>query len=402
MTRPTRTLAACALGLAAALLPAAPWAQDSQARRGFQITITQPVMQEVVFGKTKIAAEVKIDDPRLVDRVEFLVGDKVVFVDREPPYEFFYDFGEEQRSWVIRAVAWHKEGVSVSDVSITRKQAFFNVAEVNRVVLWISATDKHGDYVTDLKREEFHVFEDDREQELIDFYVETRAINLAILIDTSGSMRDKIKEVHQAAGAFVDTLRDIDQALVIDFDDNVFLIQDLTSDRAALREAITSTEPIGATSLYDAIHAAYRKIGSIDGRKAAILLSDGEDTSSQFGFKRVLDEAKSNNTLLYAIGVGGGTMDKGVLNEFAQVTGGKAFFVDHAEELSDVYQRIADELRNQYYLTYSTSNAAWDGHWIKIRVESDRPGVKIRARSGYFAVRHGDRAAPAAAPRAGG
>jgi Ca-activated chloride channel family protein len=366
-------------------------AQDAQQRRGFSITITQPAMQEVVFGKTKIAAKVEIDDPSLVDRVEFVIADEVAFVDREPPYEFFHNFGEEQRSWVVRAIAWHKEGVSVSDVTITRKLAFSNIEEVNRVILWISATDKKGEFITDLERDEFKVFENDKEQRIIDFYAETRPITMAILIDTSGSMRDKIREVHAAAGAFVDTIRDIDNALVIDFDDNVFLIQDLTNDHEALKEAITSTEPLGATSIFDAVHAAYRKIGKIDGRKAVILLSDGEDTSSQFGFKRVLNEAKTNNTIVYTIGVGGGSIDRNVMEEFAQNTGGKAFFVKKADELSEVYQRIADELGNQYYLTYSTDNEDWDGHWVKIRVESKRPGVKVRARRGYFAVRKGEK-----------
>jgi len=379
--------------LAVGVVCAAALAQDAQRRRGFSVTITEPVMQEVVFGKTKIAAAVEIDDPDLVDRVEFVISDDVVFVDREPPYEFFHNFGEEQRSWVVRAIAWHEEGVSVSDVVITRKLAFSNIEEVNRVILWISATDKQDNYITDLQRDEFQVYENDVEQKIIDFYAETRTITMAILIDTSGSMRDKIREVHNAAGSFVKTLREIDQALVIDFDDNVFLIQDLTNDHEALREAITSTEPLGATSLFDAVHAAYRKIGQIDGRKAIILLSDGEDTSSQFGYKRVLQEAKSNNTILYTIGVGGGSIDKGVLKEFAEVTGGKAFFVKKADELGAVYQRIADELGKQYYLTYSTTNENWDGHWIKIRVDSERPGVKIRARRGYFAVRTGDRRA---------
>ena len=367
-------------------------AQDVERRRGFRIAITQPANQEVVFGKTKIAAEVQIANPDLVERVEFYVGDELVFVDREAPYEFFHDFGEAQRSWIVRAVAWHEEGVSVSDASITRKVTFSNVEEVNRVILWISATNKQGEFVTDLGREEFRVFENDVEQRVIDFYAEDRPITLAILIDTSGSMRDKIKEVHKAAGAFVDTLREIDRALVIDFDDNVFLIQDLTFDHEALKESITSTEPLGATSLFDALHAAYRKIGQIEGRKAVILLSDGEDTSSQFSYKRVLEEAKSNNTILYTIGLGGGpggSVDRGVLKEFAEVTGGKFFFVKKAADLSDVYERIAEELRKQYYLTYSTSNENWDGHWIRIRVDAGRPETKIRARSGYFAVRTG-------------
>jgi len=363
-------------------------AQDTERRRGFSVTITEPVNQEVVFGKTKLAAKVEIDDPALVDRVEFMVGDEIVFVDREAPYEFFHDFGESARSWVVRAVAWHVEGVSVSDVIVTMKVTFSNIERVNRVLLWISATDKHDEFVGDLVRENFRLFEADQEQQIIDFYAETRAITLAFVIDASGSMRDKIEQVHIAAGAFVDTLRDIDQALVIDFDDNVFLIQDLTSDRAALKQAIESTEPLGATSLYDALHAAYRKIGTIEGRKALILLSDGEDTSSRMGYKRVLEEAKSNNTILYTIGIeGDGSFDRGVLKELAETTGGKSFVVKKAEELSGVYQRIADELGKQYYVSYSTTNENWDGHWVPIRLEATRPEIKLRARRGYFAVR---------------
>jgi len=376
-------------GVLALLLAGAVAAQDAQRRKGFSIEITQPANQEVVFGKTQLAAKVTIDDPKLVDRVEFAVADQVVFIDREPPYECYYDFGEQSRSWVVRAVAYHVEGVSVSDAIITRKLQFSTIEEVNRVILWISATDKQDNFVTDLKREDFEVYEDDVKQRVIDFYVEDRPITMAILIDTSGSMHDKIAEVHKAAGSFVDTLRAEDSALIIDFDDNVFLIQDLTSDHDLLKAAITSTEPIGATAIYDALHASYRKIGSIYGRKTIVVLSDGEDTSSQFSFNRVLGEAKTNNTMIYSIALGGGDFGArtNVLKELSEVTGGKFFYVRKAEELADTYERIAEELRKQYYLTYATSNEEWDGHWVKIKVESERPGIKIRARRGYFAVR---------------
>ena len=383
---------AIAYAAAAGLLSSgAPHAQDSQPRKGFSITITEPVNQEIVFGKTRIVAEVKLDEPELLDRVEFMVGDEVVFVDREAPFECFHDFGEESKSWVIRAVAHHTEGVSVSDSTITRKMKFATIERVNRVILWVSATDKNNNFVTDLKREDFVVSEDGRDQQVLDFYAEDRPITMALLVDTSGSMHDKMKEVHLAAGAFVDSLRPIDQALVIDFDDNVFLIQDLTSDHSLLKAALTSTEAIGATSMYDALHASYRKIGTLDGRKAIIVLSDGEDTSSQFGFQRVLEEAKSNNAIIYGIALGGGASGarKDVLGEFAEVTGGEMFVVKKASELGETYSRIAEELGRQYYLTYSTTNTEWDGRWIKLKVESKRPGVKIRARRGYFAVRAG-------------
>ena len=365
-------------------------AQDARKRRGFEIAITHPANQDIVFGRTKITADVKIADVTRVERVEFFVGGELAFVDREFPFECVYDFGEASRSWIIRAVAHHVEGVEVSDAVITRRLKFATIERVNRVVLWVSARDKEGNFITDLKKEDFRIYESGVEQKVIDFYAETRPITMAILLDTSGSMKDKIKEVHKAAGAFVGSLRPIDQALVIDFDDNVFLIQDLTSDLEALEEAITSTEPLGATSLYDALHAAYRKIGEIDGRKVIVLLSDGEDTSSQFGYKRVLEEAKSNNTMIFSIGLGGGyggAPSKGVLTEFSEVTGGRFFYVKKTEQLAKTYLEIAEELGKQYYLSYSTTNDRWDGHWIKLKVESERDNVDVRARRGYFAVR---------------
>jgi VWFA-related protein len=391
VTRKFHPAAAPVLALGLLICITALSAQDAQQRRGFSIAITQPANQEVVFGKTKIAAEVKIDEPSMLDRVEFIVGDETIFVDREPPFECFFDFGEAQRSFVVRAVAHHRENVTVSDAVITRRLKFATIEQVNRVILWVTAADKKGNLVTDLTRDDFEIFENDEQQRVIDFYREERPITMAILIDTSGSMQGKIEEVHAAASAFVDTLRDEDRALIIDFDDKVFLIQDLTSDHLALKEAIESTEPLGATSIYDAIHAAYRKIGTIDGRKVVILLSDGEDSASQFGFDRVLEEARTNNTMIFTIGLGieGGTPKKNVLKEFSDSTGGRYFFIRKAGQLAGTYERIAEELRSQYYLTYSTTNETWDGHWIRIKVDSKRDGVDIRARKGYFAVRKG-------------
>jgi VWFA-related protein len=377
------------VGLVGALLATLLPAQAPTRRRGFAIAITEPANQSIVFGKTKIVATVKVEQPDLVDRVEFLVGDKVIFVDRELPYECVHDFGEDSKSWIIRAIAYHKEDVSVSDAVITRKIPFTVVEHVNRVVLWISATDKKGNFVTELDRADFRVYEDGDEQEILDFYREDRPITMGILLDSSGSMREKLKEVHGAASSFVDTLREEDRAMVIDFDDKVFLVEDLTADQERLKKAITSTEAIGGTAIYDVLHATYRKIGQMQGRKAIVLLSDGEDTASQFGFQRVLEEVKSNSALIYSIGLGGGGQGprKSVLKDFSDYTGGRPYFVKKAAELGQVYQRIAEELRTQYYIAYSTTNTEWDGRWIKIEVETDRKDLELRARRGYFAVR---------------
>ncbi len=367
------------------------FAQDAERRKGFSIRITAPKDQEPVFGKTRIAAKLKMDEPEFLDRVEFLVGDQVVFVDREAPFECTYDFGKEPKAWIIRAVAYHKEGPTVSDAVITRKlrAGLVQTEEVNRVLLWITVTDREDTLITDLHREEFTVFEDGKKQKILEFYLEDRPISLAILLDSSGSMQDAMEEIHKAAGSFVDTLRPEDQALVIDFDERVFLVQDLTPDHDALKEAITTTEAIGGTALYDALHAAYRKLRDIQGRKAIVLLSDGVDSASQLGFKRVLEEAKSNNVMIFAIGMGNSFSDSSnrqVLKEFSSSTGGRSFFIKRSDQLGGIYRRIAEELRTQYFLTYSTAIQEWNGHWVKLKAVSSDPSHKVRARKGFFAV----------------
>jgi VWFA-related protein len=382
-----------ALLVLASMAPAA--AQDAEKRRGFSIRIVAPTPDEFVLGRTKIQAEVRAEVPSDVDRVEFLVRDKVIFVDREPPYECVHDFGEESKAFVIRAVLYHREGFSVSDVVVTRKITIEAFEEVNRVILWVTVSDKTDSPVGELSKDNFTVLEDGVPQTIRDAMLEDRPITMAIVLDSSGSMRDAMPEVHQAAAGFVETLRPQDKALVIDFDDKVFLIQELTSDQALLKEAVSSTEALGSTALYDGLHAAYRKLRGIEGRKAIVLLSDGDDTSSQLAYDRILEEAKAQSVLVYGIGLG--EVRKSVLKELSETTGGRAFFVAKASQLADVYRKIADELRRQYYLSYSTTNTKWDGRFIKLEVKSKNPEWSVRARRGYFAVRGG--AGSGAAPK---
>jgi Ca-activated chloride channel family protein len=380
-----RTVACAALVAVAFVAPVA--GQDAERRRGFSIHIVAPAADEFVLGRTKIQAEVHAEVPGDVDRVEFLVRDKVIFVDREAPYECVHDFGEESKAWVIRAVLYHREGFSVSDVIVTRKITVESFEEVNRVILWVTVTDRAGGLIGDLSKENFTVFEDGVQMTIRDFILEDRPITMAIVLDSSGSMRDALPDVHQAAAAFITTLRPQDKALVIDFDDRVFLIQELTPDQTLLKEAVMSTEALGSTALYDALHAAFRKLRGIEGRKAIVLLSDGDDTSSQLAYDRILEEAKAQNVLIYGIGLG--DVRKSVLKELSETTGGRAFFVAKASALEDVYRKIADELRRQYYLSYSTTNKKWDGRFIKLEVKSKNPDWSVRARRGYFAVRGG-------------
>jgi VWFA-related protein len=371
-------------------------------RKGFEIEITSPRTGDFRFGRAEITAAVKAEDPSLVERVEFYVDERLVFIDREAPYACVFDFGTEPRSYVIKARAYHTEGVSVTAVSITRRVVLNYQIVVNRVVLNANVQDKNRRFVLDLKREDFRLTEDGTPQEILDFYVEQRPVVLCLLLDSSGSMQGRMETVHLAAGKFVEALSPEDQALVIDFDEKVFLLQDFTRDAKLLKEAIDSTYAEGGTALYDAVFASYRKLKDVEGRKAIVILSDGEDTNSKFSYQRVLEAAKTNDTVIYSIGLGTSLLElgiRGALKELAEETGGRAFFPNRAEELQDVYRQLAEELKSQYYLTYAPTNDAWDGSWRKIRLEvTGRDGLEVRTRRGYYAVRRAHPAGTAAAP----
>ena len=380
---------ATAAALALVLQPLG--AQEVSKRKGFEIAITSPVSGDFVFGRTEILAEVKAAEPTLVEKVEFYVDDKLIFIDKEPPYSCFYDFGSEPRSYVLRAKAFHREGVTVTATSITRKVILNYQVSVNRVVLFATAQDSDRRFVLDLKKEDFRLEEDEKPQEILDFYLEQRPVVLCLLLDSSGSMQGRMDKVHLAADKFVESLAAEDQALVIDFDEKVFLLQDFTRDVKLLKEAIDSTVAEGGTALYDALFAAFRKLKDTKGRKAIVILSDGEDTNSKFVYQRVLEAAKTNEVLIYSIGLGISILDvsaHSVLKELAEETGGRSFFPGKAEELEGVYQQIAEELRSQYYLSYSPTNEDWNGKWRKIRLSAQRKkDVDVRTRKGYYAVR---------------
>src|SRR5207245_5239740 len=204
------------------------------------------------------------------------------------------------------------------------------------------------------------------------------------------SMQPSMDTVHAAAGRFVENLGPEDRSLVIDFDEKVYLLQDVTADKALLRTAISSTSALGGTALYDALYASYRKLRGIDGRKAIILLTDGDDTASKFSFRRVLDQAKISDIIIFPIGLGTSVMDiapRPILKSLAEETGGRAYFPDKVQELDGVYDEIASELKNQYYISYEPKNDNWDGRWRKIKLTAPGRDLEIRTRSGYYAVR---------------
>src|SRR5262249_30172807 len=158
------------------------------------------------------------------------------------------------------------------------------------------------------------------------------------------------------------------------------LLADLTSDRDVLKEAIEGTDADGGTAIYDALYVSYYKMKHIEGRKAIALLTDGEDTSSKFSFQKVTELTRTNDVIIYPIGLGASIMDvaiRGTLKQLADDTGGRSFFPKNATDLKAVYDAIATDLRSQYYITYSPKNRALDGTWRTIKLECRSADVHV-------------------------
>lgn len=260
------------------------------------------------------------------------------------------------------------------------------------------AVSEAGRFVTDLEEAEFEVFEDGVKQNVSFFSRKQQPIALAILLDTSNSMEDKLATAQQAAIGFAKRLRPEDVAEVIGFSTQVRILQPFTSEPAAIERAIKDTNADGSTALYNAIYISLKELKKIKARsedeirrQAIIVLSDGDDTSSLLPYEEVLDLAKRSETAIYTIGLrppdlGRATFKEAeyVLRTLAQETGGRSFFPSHVNELTKIYDSISQELSSQYSLAYSSKNPSRNGAWRRIVVRVTRPGLVTRTRQGYF------------------
>jgi Ca-activated chloride channel homolog len=285
----------------------------------------------------------------------------------------------------VAAVAVHAQGQRIR-------------SGIELVSLNVTVTDGSGKYATDLTEPEFEVYEDGAKQNLTFFSKTQQPIALALLLDTSASMDERMGIAQEAAIGFAKQLHKDDQAEVIDFDSQVRILQAFTNDSAALEKAIRQTTPNGSTSLYNALYIALKDLKKVKAettsdirRQAIVLLSDGDDTSSLIEFDQVLDLAKRSETVIYSIGLRQGEIARRefkeaefVLKQLSNETGGRAYFPTDARELQKIYQSIWDELSSQYALAYSSSNPKRDGAWRRVQVRVVKPGLTARTKLGYY------------------
>lgn len=291
---------------------------------------------------------------------------------------------------------------------------------VNVVSVFFNVKDKHGTLIPNLKKEDFDVLEDGKPQTIKYFTAESNLpLTLGILIDSSGSQRNVLDMEKEVGGAFLkQILTDKDEAYVIDFNVDATLVQDYTRDVRRLQNALNKvkintgftsvgipggggapvpTAPQRGTVLYDAVYlSAHDMLAKEVGRKAMILLTDGQDEGSQLKLKDAIEAAQRADAMVYVLlcadrgsygsfGMGGYS-GEGEMQKLTQAAGGRVINVGNKfDKLREAFDQIAAELRSQYNLGYTPSNASLDGSYRKLEIKS-KENYKIQARAGYYAT----------------
>jgi Ca-activated chloride channel homolog len=295
--------------------------------------------------------------------------------------------------------------------------------ETNLTNIFFTAADKNKRFISDLKAEDIRVFEDGQPQEIFTFQTNIDLpLSLAILIDTSASEERTLPDLKVAGRAFLENLlRDKDEAAIVSFTGETTLEQGFTGNLERLRRAIdrvefippsgyigggvvvNGTPPIsgtnqslaGSTAIWDAVWATSEELIGASAehtRRAIILLTDGDDTSSRLKIDEAIERAQKADALIYAIGIGDRytfNVNEGALRKIADRTGGRAYFPRHERDLRDAFDQIQRDLREQYLVAYSPSNKARDGSYRKIEIQVVNPAfrqtLKLNYRTGYFA-----------------
>ncbi|MGE5489130.1 MAG: VWA domain-containing protein [bacterium] len=267
-------------------------------------------------------------------------------------------------------------------------------SDARLVVLHATVVDRKGEFLTNLPQSAFKVYEDGVEQSLRIFRREDVPVSMGIVIDNSGSMRDKRRQVERAALGLVKASNRNDEVFIVNFNDEAWLDVDFTNDLKVLEEGLRQIDSRGGTAMRDAIDSSmdHLKAKAKRDKKVLIVVTDGNDNTSEITLERLVQKAQNREVIVYTIGLldeeGGreAKRAKRALTTIAEATGGQAFFPQHVDDIFQYALDIAKDIRNQYVLAYSPHRQELDGTYRRIKVTVDgknRPTV--RTRTGYYA-----------------
>jgi Ca-activated chloride channel family protein len=275
--------------------------------------------------------------------------------------------------------------------------------DVDLALLNVTVTDPYNRLVTGLEPDNFRVYEDNIEQEVVTFSAEDVPISIGVIFDFSGSMSNKVGKAREAAVQFFKTANPQDEFFLVSFNERAELTSSFTNSVEDLQSRMMLTSPKGRTALLDALYLGLSQMrGAHNAKRALLILSDGGDNHSRYNESDIKRLVKEADTQLYAIGIFDpiGSRNRSpeelagpsLLSEVTEMTGGRVFNVERLEDLPDIASKIGMELRNQYVLGYRPSNKAHDARWrkvkIKLRAPKGLPPLSVFSKTGYYAPSH--------------
>jgi VWFA-related protein len=285
-------------------------------------------------------------------------------------------------------------GGGLGEVTRSGGQYVFR-SQVNEVVLPVIVTDTRRHIVTNLDKNNFLVYEDGQPQTIVRFSREDVPVSIGIVVDNSGSMRTKRTAVTKAVLNLIQASNPQDEAFVVNFNDDSYLDQDFTNNLGPLHEALDRVDSRGGTALYDAVIASADHLakGAKKEKKVLLVITDGVDNESRESLESAIRKVQDDQgPIIYTIGILGDEPGikraKRALQSLSDQTGGVAFFPKDLQEVDEISQEVAHDIRNQYSITYKPTNPRANGGYRKVRVEARAQGYKdlqARTRDGYFA-----------------
>ncbi|HEX4498295.1 MAG TPA: VWA domain-containing protein [Thermoanaerobaculia bacterium] len=358
----------------------------------FAVRLTEPQAGKAYQESLRAEAQVDVPEGERLDRVELYLNDDKLATLYQPPFTQALLLPKGKEVTYVRAVAYLEGGGATEDLVLVNSPGFNQKLDVQFVELFTSVVDGRGRPVEGLAKGDFKVFEDGAEQQVRRFErVDDVSIYAGILLDTSSSMskENRLDEAVQGAMRFLDkVITPKDRAAVITFADHPNLAVRFTNQQQLLAGGLAGLTASGNTSLYDSLIYALYYFGGVKGKRAIILLSDGQDEGSHYTYPDVLEYARRSGVAIYTVGIGltsQNTDTRLKLSRLADETGGRYFFIEKARELDGIYDSIQKELRSQYLLAYQSSKEGGDpDRFRSVEVKMTKPGLEAKTVRGYY------------------
>jgi Ca-activated chloride channel homolog len=353
------------------------------------VRITSPLGRIGKPGAVRIVAQVAAPAGRSIAEVRFSVDGVLLSAVTSPPYAADWNDENPFERREILVEALDDVGESGRDKVVLNPFELTEATDVTSVLVEAGVYDAAGRPVRSASAADFVLEEDGHREKLDMVSQETVPTLFALLVDGSQSMWRNIDFVRDAAARLVAYLREKDRVLVAPFGKGLKAVTGPTNDRQTILDAVSGIRAEGGTAVHDAVVEAVQRLGSREGRRVIVLITDAYDENSRKSFSDAVEAAKAAGVTIYTVGIGGvaGISMKGhdELKALAAATGGKPFFPARPDELPRVYDLLASDAQTRYLLTYTPSNQKRDGTWRTISVRTADGTWKVKARSGYFA-----------------